>query len=99
MAMKKNYTLFCTVFFFLMFSVSPALKAQKGDVMVKDDVIKVNLRHPQKPSSRYLDNNEKKKKLKTSYKKVYASECPSYMQYTSRPQKERQKMMRKGKRG
>jgi hypothetical protein len=97
--MKKNATLFCSVIFFFAFSILPEINAQQGDNMVKDNVIKVNLRHPKKPSKRYLDNNEKKKKLKTSYKLVYGTECPSYMQYSSRPQKERQKMLRKGRKG
>jgi hypothetical protein len=75
-----------------------SIKAQSDAPMMQDDLIKVNPRHPPKASNRYLDNNEKKKKLKTSYKRVSASECPSYMQYFSKPKKERQKMLKKGKR-
>jgi hypothetical protein len=97
--MKKNSILICMVVFLLAIFISPEVQAQKGDLMAKDNVIKVNLRHPKKPSNRYLDSNEKKKKLKTSYKMVYGTECPSYMQYTSKPQKDRQKMLKKGRRG
>jgi len=97
---RRNTILFIVVTFCLAILLSPAIKAQqKGQNILKDDVIKANPRHPQQQSNRYLDNNEKKKKLKTSYKLVSSNGCPSYMQFTSKPQKEREKMLRKNKRG
>jgi hypothetical protein len=97
--MKKNFTLFSVLLIFLAITFSTEIKSQTSNPSMAESGVKVNIRHPNKPTNRYLDNNEKKKKLKTSYKMVHGFECPSYMQYTSKPQKEREKMMKKGRRG
>ena len=62
---------------------------------VKDDVIKVQLRHPQRPSNRYLDNNKPKKKLRVRIRTTRSWNCPCYQPYISRPEKAREKLLKK----
>jgi hypothetical protein len=95
--MKKNFTLIFALIFIVTFFIIPEIKAQSASPAMAESGVKVNIRHPKKPANRYLDSNEKKKKLKTSFKMVYGFECPSYLQYTSKPQKEREKMLKKNR--
>lgn len=54
-----------------------------------------NLRHPKKPTNRYLENNNKKKKIKTSHKYVNGNGCRYFAVYKSEKKEARLKAIRK----
>ncbi|MBN1597396.1 MAG: hypothetical protein JW894_03825 [Bacteroidales bacterium] len=93
--MKRKVTLTIVSAIIFGFVFSAMVTAQTGSPIVEDNVIKVNYRHPQKTSNRYLDNNGRKKKLKTKIRMVKGWECPSYLHYQSKPQKRREKALEK----
>lgn len=93
--MERKWILIICIAFTLSIFSSIAAKAQQKVQVVEDKVIKVNLRKPPQSSDRYLDNNKPKKKLKTKIKVMKSWQCPSYLYYESKPQKNRDKMMRK----
>ena len=97
--MKKKIILVFMIVFVLSIAKSLDVMAQKSNAMFKDNVIKVDLRHPPRQSDRYLNNDKKKKKLKTKYKILYGNECPIFRQYISRPEKEREKLLHKNSNG
>ena len=89
--MERKFTLICCFIFLLgIFSVS-RVHAQVATPIVQDKVIKVNLRQPPKRTDRYIENNARKKKLKTKIRMMHGWECPSYLHYESKPQKKREK--------
>jgi hypothetical protein len=79
-------------FVFLFFSFTAYGQIEK---MGLEGSAKVNLQHPKKVSNRYLDNNGKKKKIKTKIRLIYGEGCPAYLSFESKPQQERQKAMKK----
>jgi hypothetical protein len=91
--MKRKIVYMICIALFLPFS--GAINGQSGEAIVKDDVIKVRLRHPQKPSNRYFDNNKPKKKIKTRAKRVAGFENRSFVIFESNAKQDREKMIKK----
>jgi hypothetical protein len=91
--MKRK--IICVLCIALFLPFSGAINGQSGDAIVKDNVIKVRPRHPQKASNRYFDNNKPKKKIKTQVKRVSGFENRYYIRFESKPAQERQKMIQK----
>jgi hypothetical protein len=93
--MERKLLLIAAVAICSIFFLSSPVEAQAGDVMVVDNVIKVNPRHPPQPRTRYISNNARKKKLRVKLQIIASWNCPTYLHYESKPQKKREKLIRK----
>ncbi len=93
--MKTN-ALVSLAMIFIASLLTPSLLAQNDVPMVEDNVINVRYRKPPQPSKYYSGTNIRKdKKVKYQTRMIYGWECPSYLQYSSKPMNKREKMLRK----
>ena len=95
--MKKIIRLsLCLAFLFGTFFVT-SVYSQSPTPLFQDKAIKVDLRHPAKPTNRYIENNQRKKKIKTRVKMNNNSKCHAFLLYESKPKQKREKAINKNR--
>jgi len=74
------------------------LKAQIESQVNSGRSPRVHYRHPPKHTNRYVENNRMKKKFRASRKIGGTWDCHIFLYYKSKPQKEREKQIKRKRR-
>ncbi len=76
-----------------------SLPSSSKKTSISGESIKINgIGRTLRGGNTYIENNRKKKKIKTKIRILHSDSCPSFAAYTSKPKERREKLLRK-KRG